>query len=408
MAFAWYVDVLHNYLDCKLIYATEQPFPGETDDAMLQDLHTNTKPISECKSYFTEENGRKVKVTEVPVLTCECIWRSYQKEAEEIVAPGGILIVDPKERNRCINAAYATLWLHDHRFQWAGLAAFASKQVGCGLLHAADSMKNIQAEHDAAQRMVKSAKPNWGISDLFSVSKVDAQAQREYEQARRNNPVPTADIRRDGDPSSWMQDRYQHVYEMLAMGNTTLFLDVFPLHAFYKKRGLKELKSCLPARQKIYGNDRFPMLWPVGQDKLKFGLPYPQILQAFEAIDAGQIARSVEYLAWHEQQNILQPAMYSDPQLVALLRGNHVSYVTGFPSGVAEAIELTLASQCRRVEDGRSISFGGNLSADLADISQRMPFVLKAATRFDQMLHNTNRSLLEQSIQEIAAGRGVR
>lgn len=52
--------------------------------------------------------------------------------AEAIVAPGGILIADPKARNRAINAAYANLWLKDPRFQWAGLAAFASKQVGVG------------------------------------------------------------------------------------------------------------------------------------------------------------------------------------------------------------------------------------------------------------------------------------
>lgn len=372
-----------------------------------QQLHKNTKPISECKSYFREENGRKVKITEVQVLTCECVWRSYQKEAEGIVAPGGTLIADPKERNRRINAAYAKLWLHDHRFQWAGLAAFASKQVGCGLLHAANSSKKIQNEHDAALRMVDSAKPGWGIPGLFSVSKIDEKAQRDYAQAHRDNPMLNIDLQRDGDPSSWVQDRYQHVYEMLAMGNTTLFLDVFPLHAFYKKRGLKELKTCLESRRKIADNPKFPVLWPIGK-KLKFGVDYPEILQAFEAIDAGQIANSVRFLADHEQRNILQPAMYSNPQLVWLLRGNHVLYVTNLLPGVAEAIELTLASQCRRVEDERTIGFGSNLTADLSDINHRMPFVLKAAARFDEMLHNTNRSLVEQSIQDIAAGRGVR
>ena len=62
------------------------------------------------------------------------------------MAPGGKLIADPKARNSAINAAYAQLWLDDPRFQWAGLAAFASKQVGCGLLHAADSIDKIQAE----------------------------------------------------------------------------------------------------------------------------------------------------------------------------------------------------------------------------------------------------------------------
>lgn len=370
------------------------------------ELHKNSTPISDCKSRFIEENGRKIKVIEVPVLTCECTWRSYQKEAEDIVAPGGKLIADPVKRNAAINAAYAKLWLHDHRFQWAGLAAFASKQVGCGLLHAADAIKNIQAEHDAAQRMANSAKPSWGIPGLFSISTVDEKAKRDYVQARRNNPVPTADTRRDGEPLSLVQQQYQHVYEMLAMGNTTLFLDVFPIHAFYKKRGLKELKMCLGSRRKLNDNPKFPILWPIGE-KLEFGRSQPEILQAFEAIEAGSIARSVERLAWHEQKNILQPAMYSDSQLVTLLRSNHASYVTGFPSGVAEAIELTLASQCRRV-NGRTIGFGGNPFADLSDINQRMPFVLKAAARFDDLLYDANRNLIEQSIKDIAAGGGVK
>ena len=90
--------------------------------------------------------------------------------------------------------------------------------------------------------------------------------------------------------------------------------------------------------------------------------------------------------------------------MVALLRANHPSYVTGFHSGVAQAIELTLTSQCQRVEDGRTIGFGSNPLADLADINQRMPFVLGAAVRFDEMLNGSNRDQLEQSIREIASG----
>lgn len=115
-------------------------------------LNKNTRPISQSKSYYVEEHGRQVRILDVPILTCKCLWRAYQKEAEDIVAPGGTLIADPRARNRAINAAYARLWLHDRRFQWAGLASFASKQVGCGLLHAADAINRIQAERDARQR----------------------------------------------------------------------------------------------------------------------------------------------------------------------------------------------------------------------------------------------------------------
>jgi hypothetical protein len=105
---------------------------------------------------------------------------------------------------------------------------------------------------------------------------------------------------------------------------------------------------------------------------------------------------------------ILQPTIYEDQQLKLLLRGNHASYVTGFPSGVAQAIELTLASQCRPVEDGRTLEFSSNPFADLSDYNQRIAFVLRAAARFDEMLGDGNRRLLEQSIKDIAEGAGVR
>jgi hypothetical protein len=374
-----------------------------------QILNQNTKPFADCETHMVRAYDDLFEVTEVPILTCSGIWRIFQREAEEIVAPGGVLIADPVERNRAINAAYGRLWLHDNRFQWAGLAAFASKQVGCGLLHATKMTVGIQAELDAMQRLVDNKSvASSGIPGLYTLKDIDEQVRRDYEAARDNNPVPLSTVRIGKNPSSLMQQQFQHVYEMMALGNTTLFLDIFPLHAFYKKRGFEELKTCLEERAGIYGHPKFPVLWPVGGKKLQFGGEYPQILKAFQAIENGDIAKSVEHFAWHEQQNILQPSIYQDSHLVALLRSNHVSYVTGFPSGVAQAIELTLASQCQRVEDGRTIGFGSNLFADLSDLKQRMVFVLQAAVRFDEMLGSENRALLEQSIKDIAVGEGVR
>lgn len=91
-------------------------------------------------------------MVDVPILTAECLWHRYQKEAEEIVGQGGKLIADPIERNKRINQTYANIWLKDNRFQWAGLAAFASKQVGCGLLHAIVMIKKMQTEDKAILR----------------------------------------------------------------------------------------------------------------------------------------------------------------------------------------------------------------------------------------------------------------
>ena len=366
-----------------------------------QRLNYNSTPVADCECNEVRLYGSKTLVTDVPILTCSCLWRRYQREAEEIVAPDGVLIGDPVERNRVINSAYARLWLHDSRFQWAGLAAFASKQVGCGLLHATDSIELIREEREALQRLRESRRE----SGLLTRDRMSKQADElhDYKEADSRNPVPSVDFRSQGEDLSLVQQQFRHVHDMMALGNTTLFLDVFPLHEFYAKRGLEELKKCLGARAEIYGHPKFPVLWPVGNAKLRFGSVYPQILQAFEAIDAGDIAESVEYLAWHEQHNILQPTIYEDQHLVTLLRGNHASYVTGFPSGVAQAIELTLTSQCQRVEDGRTIGFGNNPLADLSNIKQRMAFVLQAARRFDQLLNDNQRSVLEQSISEIAS-----
>ena len=80
----------------------------------------------------------------------------------------------------------------------------------------------------------------------------------------------------------------------------------------------------------------------------------------------------------------------------------------GAKAGAAQAIELTLASQCRPIEDGRTIGFGSNPFANLADIERRMTFVLKAAAQFDDLLHSDQRDQIEQSIRDIAWGGGVR
>ncbi|MHC8316108.1 PAAR domain-containing protein [Pseudomonas sp. LB3P31] len=351
--------------------------------------------------------------SEVPGHVCENLWRSYQQQAEAIVAPGGVLIADPKARNRAINAAYARLWLEDDRFQWAGLAAFASKQVGCGLLHAAESVEKIQAQHEANVRLKDAVRR--GFSGLFDKrselerlesSQQRERAEREYEEACRNNPLP-AGARHAGESLSYTQKQLMLVHDMLALGNTTLFLDVYPLHVFYKERGFQALETCLGSRQKIYGHDQFPVLWPIEQRKLRFGYDHKEILQAFEAIEAGNVAESVVFLAEHEQKNILQPAMYNDWWFEYLLRGNHFSYVQNFPSGAAAAVELTLASQCRP-EEGRTVGFSGDSFANLADLGQRMHFVLRAATQFNNLLRSSSsRQQIEHSIRDIAAGRGV-
>lgn len=358
---------------------TNNCFPYFPSDELV--LHKGTRTLDKCKCYSTDryDNTEKL-IAEVEVLTCDCLWRIYQREAQRIVAPGGVLIADPIARNRRINAAYAALWRADDRFEWAGLAAFASKQVGCGLLHAATGMEQIN------------------------------RTQRELENIERNPWVPPGakigSVGVRGGMES-VEVSMQYVFDMLALGNTALFLDIYPLHMFYKKRGIVEMKKCLDKREKIYGHPKFPVLWPI-QEKVRFGFRFPEIIPAFEAIDAGDIFESVRLLAFHEQQNILQPAIYEDSTMRYLLQGNQFAYVTGISFEMAQKVELTLSNQCSSADAQRSIEFSSDKYADLGDLSQRMPFVMRAARQFHKLLRSGNRHLIEQSISEISNGSAVR
>lgn len=383
--------------------------------------------VNKCEVLYTENDGKGIAYG-IQVSTCESVWREYQDEAYEIIAPGGRLIRDPQERNRAINAAYARLWLHDNRFQWAGLAAFASKQVGCGLLHASDIVMKMQAEDEAAQRMLNSTKrvDAFGIS----LSYTDDEALREYQEAASQNPMLTKDVShswslgmsaaeiskqvaREGAHKTQselykqMQRGFRYVHDKLMLGNTVLFLDVYPLHAFYAKRGLKELKMCVPLRNKLTFPRNKDIYWPISEGVLIFGWNFSEIIQAFEAVEKGDVQESVRLLAYHEQVNVLQRIIYSDEKFALLLRGNQISFVTSLPDGVAQPVELTLAGQCRGLSDERTIKLDGGPFADLADVDQRMEFVYRAADQFHDLLNGPTRKALEDAIKVIAGGKGV-
>lgn len=377
------------------------------DDLDMKKLWDSTCELPTCKRETSTAGPNPKTRVEVPLLTCNCLWRRFQKEAEDWVAPGGVLIADPQARNRKINAAYAQLWLADNRFQWAGLAAFASKQVGCGLIHATKLKTAIAAQKAALEKLRTAPSETLFEGFGFKFSKTNPEIEQELEKARAANPMPTEDITIGDNPRSVVQQQLDYVYEMLALGNTSLFLDVYPLHRFFMVRGYKEMEKCLKSRREIAKD----VMWPIAS-KVQFGVDAGEIYRTFEAIDAGEIAESVQQMARHEQLNILQPAMYEDTHFATLMRGTHagnyVSVVTGLFSGAAEEIQLTLASQCK-APDNRQVSFSKNPTANLADRDQRMEFVLRAADQFDALLKNpTTRAQLKQSITDIANGGGIK
>jgi hypothetical protein len=333
-------------------------------------LHRNTMPVAECGVHNATVGGKTCKAIDVPILGCASVWLRVQKEAEAWITSGGKLIADPIQRNRRINQAYAQLWLADKRFQWAGLAAFASKQVGCGLLHAAGNIEKAQEE-------MRQNRARIDIMNSGDGAAIDI--------------MPSA----IGGSSAYM-------FQQLALGNTTLFLDIYPLHRFYMLRGFSALKKCLIEREAISNQ----IIWPV--DNIKFGKPFSQIIDAFELIEKNQIARSVRVMAEHEQLNILQSAIYNSALMRRALDANQFSWATGFPAGTAAEIKLTLSAECNSEKNSRTVWFSKNKRAQLYEQNERMALVNMAATRFDALLNSPERNLIEASISEIAATGTVR
>lgn len=118
--------------------------------------------------------------------------------------------------------------------------------------------------------------------------------------------------------------------------------------------------------------------------------------------------------------------MYENLLFSSLMQANHASYsVIGNAGGLADEIQLTLSSECR-VSDERIIRFvegetwatlvakvglervGIEAWPNLANVAQRMEFVLRAATKFDELLHKAEmRPILDKSLREIKAGQSL-
>jgi hypothetical protein len=108
----------------------DTPFVGHGHDPIP--IGRNIAPIPECKVVPVLKEGKVIEAVDVPMLTCASVWLRCQKEAEKWIEDcgGQVMKVHPELINARINAAYAYPWRSDRRFQWAGLAAFASKQGG--------------------------------------------------------------------------------------------------------------------------------------------------------------------------------------------------------------------------------------------------------------------------------------
>lgn len=324
-----------------------------------------------CYPNWEQEEAAVRKAEEDRRQETERWWRTLQQEAEAIATIGS-----PIARNARINAEYAKLWLGDQRFQWAGLAAFASKQVGCGLLNAAEMIRTANRQRDMYQEWDKIASLMERASPYSSprVSAVDQSVGASSHKA----------------------------FTMLAKGSAAIFLELWPLHRFFIRWGFERFNESLGERQKVL---RDIAQWPGGHVHL-FATPHQRIRDAFAAIHGNDIHTGVKLLLDHEQLHILQPVLYDDPAFAALVRANQLAWVLNMPSGSIQELQLTLASQCSVTGgDIRKVPFSSDPQANLADPVQRMKFVRAAADRFDYLL-KTQPHDVENSLFLIAQGGG--
>lgn len=82
--------------------------------------------------------------------------------------------------------------------------------------------------------------------------------------------------------------------------------------------------------------------------------------------------------------------MYDDPEFSLLMRANQFAWALHMPTGSAREIQLAFANQCTvsGANAQKSELFSKEPLANLADPNQRMEFVMRAAQRFDQLLHD--------------------
>jgi hypothetical protein len=284
-----------------------------------KDVYVEGEPV--VRTYdTTHQNHRNTEGQILPAsmegvlpgtADCKALWAKYDAEAFNIIKG-----VDHNHRlrNHVIVGAWSDAYLDNREFHWMGMAAYASKQVGCGM----DS----------------------------------ALAQRDMGQDLRSTPwwVPGGQTARD--LGTAQAAGAQYTYNALGDTNREVFLDAYPMHRFYAEQGFAKLQACASARPGM------------SQEALK-GFEY---LERFkETGDRKWLTKSSEQLLLHEQIKVIQPLAYDRFMMRRILDTQRVAggRVPGIP-----AMQLTLTTAC---EGGGRLTIP--LRGDLYQIPDRMHWI---------------------------------
>lgn len=325
----------------------------------------SAQPITTFKT-----NDKECSVHEV-VLGCDKLWAMGQEEAirrlskkRSSASSKYELISDFSARAARIAAAYASFYLEQGedgkpelkgRFYWMGLAAFASKQVKCGL----DFIPN----------------------DPYLLL----------------TPPLVQPPLRIGKNS-------------LGKGNFWLFQDIFVWHWFYSKYP-KQFDECAPERNARscegqiktnidslpWADDALGILVNLHvTDELKSGF---KAIKETETMSLGEARRRKQFdslmaIADHEQRKILQPLIYQDVPFRATLKMQ-----AGFewaPFVPVRVAAFSTACDIKEPEHRVQMSEG-----DLYDENDRMKFISSIAQQYHYLM-GTQEAYMEREIRAIS------
>jgi hypothetical protein len=229
---------------------------------------------------------------------------------------------DPLKRNTMISAAYAKAYVETPHLEWFGAAAFASKQVGCGMAHASK------------------------VSDALLPKITDAVGITDD-----SGLLAKSTIRKLGD------------------GNKAVFEEMYPAHEFYGKNGIDALKRC--------ASERNP---PLPNNVLK---GFVQADEGRAKHDPALVHKGAETMLWQEQIVTLQKAAYDDALFQRALEVNQKWSEGWLPTfGFAQPNKVVFDEACSA--DGAPFfeMAGGNLG----DPNWRWAFAQGTTQRFSDLV----------------------
>lgn len=273
---------------------------------------------------------------------CAAGWAKVQKEVAQTDA-----ITDIRQRNRVISASYARLYQASPDLKWAGAAAFASKQVGCGMDTAHTYLDDYPGGLQQATQ--DTAKAGGGGVDPITLTMYSSR-------------------------------------QALGDGNKGVYDELYPPLRFYQ-----ENKGTMSKAQIMACLDHKP------------GAPlHPDIRTGIQQTMDGQGARGAITMLHHEQADTLQ-SMYDDNW--ALRRGLDVARLTGIP-----ATKLVMTADCGGADALHTVDFknyGSRLTDRLYNFDDRWKFTQDAAGRFVQLTDSpATKPGIDQALNQIAHAGG--